>query len=330
MGVLVVTKEDLIRNLLAYGEAAVSNRIASMSAEEYDRVGEIGFKHALAGMNLFKAACHAAVEVVEGSPRDLNRKRRVWADASPIACEPNPRLAAIMKRFEEYGGGQRVGKKEVLAGLSASLAHTLPDFRYFRSRASFRKLFQDGFSYITFERGHGELSLRFGVRHDRVEEVRACLFDRAAVLATISKWSCNMGPESAGWKYPTDTTWPIGGSEGLIRASPEVTEFVAQVALPYVIEHQDPGAIRDTLLRTPGRADPLPPVGSTIFAIDCLLGRRDWLDEDYNLLCERQAALLPTRSPIPLRRPLGNPLDALKEAYETAAKRWETWRPPQI
>lgn len=332
----MIKKEDLARNLLAYGEEVASAQVPAMSTEDYQRVCEIGFRHALTGMNLIKAACLAAVEVLEGKPRELNRNRRIWTDA-PEPCEPDPIHAAIAKRFEEYSGGKPLRKKEVVDGVSAALASVLVGFRYYRSKLQFRKLFIDGSSYVGLEYGHATLALRFGVYHRGVEEARARLFDSllssgVALSPTISKFSYNMGPNSPHWKHSVEATWPITGSEGLERASHEIVDFVNDVVLPYVTLHQDPAMIRDTLLTAPGHTDQRgAQEGTTVFAIDHLLGRRDWLEEDYHRLCEQHRAWiskitsLRATAPTPFftKRPTQDPLDRLAQHYEIAAKKWD-------
>jgi hypothetical protein len=95
-----------------------------------------------------------------------------------------------------------------------------------------------------------------------------------------------MGPNSPHWHYSTRPAWPISGSGGLERASSEIVAFVKDTALPYVTAHQDPERIRETLVNTPGRADPFFPA-RTIFAVDHLLRNRKWLEDDYALLTER-------------------------------------------
>jgi len=282
-----------------------------------------------------KAACLAAVEVLEGKPRELNRKRRIWADA-PEPPEPDPIHAAIAKRFEEYSVGKPLRKQEVVDGVSAALASVLVGFRYYRSKSQFRKLFVDGSSYVGLEYGHATLALRFGVYHRGVEEARARLFDSllssgVVLSSTISKFSYNMGPESPHWKHPVKATWPITGSEGLERASHEIADFVNEVVLPYVTLHQDPSMIRNTLLTAPGHTDQGVLDGTTVFAIDHLLGRRDWLEGDYHRLREQRRALIAQttalRATAPtllfIKRPTQDPLDRLAQNYEIAAKKWD-------
>jgi hypothetical protein len=335
---LVIPKEDLARNLIAYGEEAVSAQLSSMSPEDYRRVCEIGFRHALSGMMLLKAGCLAAIEVVEGRPRELKRKRRDWTSVPPAAYEPDPRFVAIRKRFEQYGAGTRLRKPEVLSGVFDRLRDRLPDFRYFRSHHHFRRPFAGGTSFIGLDYAHGSLALRFGVRHEGIEATRVRLFEPKWTPpklspTTISKFSINMGPSSPHWTYPTETTWPISGSEGLERASPEIAAFIDEVVLPYVTAHQDPATIRDTLLNHPGHADQWVWDGVLVFSLDCFLRRRDWLDADHERLRAhrqvQQAApaaldytgLLPS---VQLQASqYQNRIADLARNYETTAARWD-------
>jgi hypothetical protein len=77
MGVLHTPRKALIEDLKAYGEDSVAKKIRGLSKGEYDRLSEIAFTHSLSGMLLAKALALAAVEVVEGAPRELMRRRRI-------------------------------------------------------------------------------------------------------------------------------------------------------------------------------------------------------------------------------------------------------------
>jgi hypothetical protein len=287
---LHLSRKDLAANLAAYGEQEASARIDSLSSEDYERIGKIGFQYALAGKHWFLAGCLAAIEVLEGTPRALKRKRRVWDDVDRELCEPDPRLAEIHAWFEAYAGGIRLKPRQIFDGLAAALAPCLAGYRYFKSVAEFRRRFDRGTSYVKFTRGHGVVELRFGVGHDEVERVKQALFGTAGVHGpfnrSISMFTANIGPQSPHWPYTTRPAWPIAGSEGLERAKPEVVAFVEDAVLPYLSVHEDPVQIRETLRNTPRRADPFFP-SRTLFAIDHLLRRRDWLDADNALLTER-------------------------------------------
>jgi len=290
---LTITRRDLAAVLASYGEHDSSARIESMSAEDFSRVCEIGSRYALTGMLLAKASSLAAIEVLEGKPRELRRRRRDWSDVPPSLLVPDTIALAVAARIERYAGGVPVGRSDILNALSAALAAALPSFRYFKSYAHFRHPFIEGISYIDLDYSKGTVALRFGVRHNRVEALKSRLFESARPAAnhytrTISKYSYNMGPGSPHWRYPTEPTWPVSGSEGLTIATSEIVEFVEQVAVPYVSTHQDPLNIRGTLVTEPGRSDGWA-VDATIFAVDFLLRRKDWLEEDLRILQKRYA-----------------------------------------
>lgn len=313
---LVVSRRDLAINLASYGEPEASARVREMPEAAYERVCQIGFKHALTGMHLMKAGCLAAIEVMEGAPRELRRQRRDWSDVPAALLEPDPIALEVHKRFERYAGGERVRKKEILQTISRKLAPVLNDFRYYMSAEQFRGPFTDGTSYIALSYAKGVLAIRFGVHHEKIESLKHGLFSIAVGSAqhfptTISKFSYNMGPRSPHWPHPTEATWPISGSEGLTLAGKEIKAFVLETVVPYVLMHREPFAIRSTLLHEPGRADVSFPIGATIFAIDFLCRKRDWVTEDYKILCERYAKFAQAKR------------DELEERYATTIARWD-------
>ncbi|MCA9623171.1 MAG: hypothetical protein KC731_29330 [Myxococcales bacterium] len=78
MGTLNTPRKKLVEDLKTYGEDQVATKIRGLSKRDYERLSEIAFTHALTGMLVAKALALAAVEVVEGAPRDLARKRRIF------------------------------------------------------------------------------------------------------------------------------------------------------------------------------------------------------------------------------------------------------------
>jgi hypothetical protein len=339
---LTIHRLDLAENLAAYGEAEVSARIPSMSEVEYKRVCEIGFQHAIKRMPLMKAACLAAVEVVEGKPRELRRKHRIWRGIVRSTRSANPIHDAVTRQFQRYGAGRPVKTAEVLDHVSKVVGANLKGFSWIKSRKRFCSPFADGISYIGIDYTRCLFSMSFGVRHERIERALENLFpEKKSKLhpnrMTIWKWSINMGPFSPRWKYPTETTWPITGSDGLALATPEIVAFLKDVAEPYALRHRDPSAIRNTLLFLPGRVDDAFSDVCTIFAVDHLAQRRDWLDEDFERLRERFSALA-TQSEkgipsipepalgfviaIPKIQVLVPWADQLKRTYERVVERW--------
>lgn len=77
-GRLYTPRKKLVGELKSYGEDQVARKIRGMSNDDYDRLQQVAFVHSLTSMLLAKALCLAAVEVVEGKPRPLKRKRRVF------------------------------------------------------------------------------------------------------------------------------------------------------------------------------------------------------------------------------------------------------------
>jgi hypothetical protein len=297
---LVPTRQDLAANLQAYGEPEASRRVSTMSQDEFDRMCKIGFELALKGEALARASCIAAIEVLEGSRRDLRRRRRSWSNVSPELLQPDPKFVAIKEWFDEYAGGEPLTKSQIFSGLAAALTPHLDGFRYFKSFRHFRAPFPDGTMYIGFDRGHGVVWLRFGVLHTGISNRTNALFGgpplRAHLDRTISRFSANIGPRSRSWPYPTRPEWPIAGDEGLTRASLELVKFVEDVALPYVRTHRQIEAIHRTLLHDPGKADQVAPARD-LFAAAHLVRRRDWLDEALAVLSERYRTYVPVCVP---------------------------------
>jgi hypothetical protein len=315
--VLVISRRDLAANLVAFGEHEASARVFGMSPEQLNRVYAIGFQRALAGSSLAEASSLAAIEVLEGAPRPLARKRRVWADVPDELLQPDQRTLDSYQWRAKYAGGEPVDGKQILDGVSSALAPILHDFRHYRSYHHFRSVFEQGTSYISLERAFGVLDLRFGVTHKEVEALRLRLFEGVHAETyptpqTIMKFTPNMGPKSPHWPYPIDPSWPISGSKGLARACPEVIAFVGDVALPYVIRHRDSRNIRDTLVNHPGQADGLPTGHhQAVFAIDCLVGERNWLEADYAHFRSQYVGCV------------GSVSEALERDYRAALGFWE-------
>lgn len=287
-----------------------------MPQAAYERVCEIGFKHALTGMHLMKAGCLAAIEVMEGAPRQLRRQRRDWTDIPPALLEPDPIAVQVHQRFERYAAGAKVLKKEIVSGISQHLSPVLKDYRYFRAANQFRSRFEQGTSYITLDYAKGVLALRFGVRHEMIESLKQRLFGidtsvPAHFPSTLSKYSYNMGPRSPHWTHPTEATWPISGSEGLALACGEIKAFVSDTVVPYLNMHKDALGVRSTLLHEPGRADMWGAVDATIFAIDFLRREREWVTQDYEILRERFVRFVQ-----PLR-------DEFESRYAITIARWD-------
>ncbi len=346
---LVITRDDLARNLFAYGERAASERVPLMSQDDYTRVCEIGFRHALTGMALLKAGCLAAIEVLEGKPRELSRKRRVLPAAAAKSVEDDAEYARLVAEHGPYLGGMPLKIQQVANQLGDSLSSLLPDFKYQKTKRRFYKPIRDGYCYLQFEFSRYSIALRFGVSHERIAKLWENLFDfeynTVHFVAQISQYSLNMGPDSWHWPYRICPHWIIPRSEGVRRVSDEMAAFIKEIVLPYLVRHEDPALIRDTMLHQPGHAD-----GSeasrrrTVFAIDHLLRRRDWLEQDHHALREQHLARVAAEAAKADRPPLGlgnvphpgiivafhrvrapapDPLDVMAEDYQRVVARWD-------
>ena len=83
---IISPRSHVERQLRAYGEDAVAAKLSSISDEDCARIGKRAFDYACmpttkksgGGMLLDKALALAAVEVIEGAPRELRRRRRAY------------------------------------------------------------------------------------------------------------------------------------------------------------------------------------------------------------------------------------------------------------
>lgn len=191
--------------------------------------------------------------------------------------------------FAEYEGGSPVGRPTILAAFASAIAPVLPEYQYFKSRTQFEFSFPTGTSYLKLERSKGIVSMLFGVTHGDVEGARRELFgERNPRIPkspqTVSKWSLSMFPIAAGWASPHRAQWPIFYEDGLTKACAEAADLVSEVVKPYLVANEEPARIRETFLAN-GRSDGVPTL-ETLFAIDYLLHRGDWLEEDFKRALE--------------------------------------------
>lgn len=71
--------KDIVPQLLAYGEDEAAEIVVGLDDKAIHAVGVLAFRHYLAPKTiLYKAICLGIVEYIEGAPRELNRKRRVF------------------------------------------------------------------------------------------------------------------------------------------------------------------------------------------------------------------------------------------------------------
>lgn len=178
------------------------------------------------------------------------------------------------------------------------VARQLPEsFRYYKSFAHFRHPFPGGCSYITInavthDRSFYHLAFYLAVRHDAVESLIRTIRGRDTKLDHYSRsiwcYTVNIGPTSPHWYYPIPGWWTFQQDADFEAASADVATFINDLALPYVNKHQDPRAIRQTLLEEPGHAQNMAPY-EQVLAIDRLFGEEERADADLTLLDRRTA-----------------------------------------
>jgi hypothetical protein len=161
------------------------------------------------------------------------------------------------------------------------LQSSLPSsFRYYRSFTHFRRKLSGGLSYLTIntethDRATYHLAFYLGVRHDEVEARIRRILQLDPKLnhyaRTIWCYTVNIGPGSPHWDYPIRGSWDFTDLVGLSQAAGEISEFVAELAVPYLRDHEDLSAVRRTLMESPGRAQNPEPYRQ-ILMIDRILG----------------------------------------------------------
>ncbi len=70
------TRELLAIDLRTYGEEALAAKVPDLTDDQMKRIGERAAENACTGMLLARAAALAAIEVLEGRPREPRWKRR--------------------------------------------------------------------------------------------------------------------------------------------------------------------------------------------------------------------------------------------------------------
>ena len=68
-----------MKDLLDYGESVVALEIEGLSEQQWREIGIRAFDLMLVHRLISKALALAAVEIVEGRPRELRRKRRKFS-----------------------------------------------------------------------------------------------------------------------------------------------------------------------------------------------------------------------------------------------------------
>lgn len=84
-----ISRQQLINNLTAYGEEIVASKVMDLPEQKFNEIQKLAFDYACqptskksGGMLLAKACSLAAVEIIEGSRRDLSRRKRTLVKKS--------------------------------------------------------------------------------------------------------------------------------------------------------------------------------------------------------------------------------------------------------
>jgi hypothetical protein len=184
--------------------------------------------------------------------------------------------------------------EEVAASLSWLSKH---GFKYFKSFQHFRKTNDNGHSYIqlnaiTHNRNAYYLAFYIGVQITEVEKAILDIRGESRKIShydrTIWNYTVNIGPKSPHWSFPISGTWTGCSRDDFVSATPEISRFISELALPFVTENSDPAKLRNLLVYNPGYATHIYPYRS-ILAIDHLFGTEQQLQEDIALLDRRYA-----------------------------------------
>jgi hypothetical protein len=195
----------------------------------------------------------------------------------------------------ESGALTTKGVAEAVRGMLQPL---LPQsFRYRRSQSEFHAPFAHGTSFMTISvtspsRGLCSLALYLAVSHHEIQKcIREILGKGPVSEDGHSIWcnTTNIGPSSVRWTRDVAGSWVFGDWADVVAAEPQVRRLISEVALPYVQQHQDPAAIRITLLERPGHAQNLAPY-QQILAVDRLFGSPAQATEDLAILEARYAS----------------------------------------
>jgi hypothetical protein len=73
-------KQDIVPQLIAYGEDEAAEKLKSLDEKAVHRIGVLAFKHYLVPKTILnKAICLGVIEYLEGKSRELKRKRRIYS-----------------------------------------------------------------------------------------------------------------------------------------------------------------------------------------------------------------------------------------------------------
>jgi hypothetical protein len=175
----------------------------------------------------------------------------------------------------------------------------LPEsFRYLRSKSEFQCRFDGGMSFITINatsprRGVCSLAFYLAVSHLGIEN---CICEirgkepSAGYPHSIWSYTMNIAPASKHWSSAVPGSWLFADPGEISAAESQIRSFITEIALPYVQQHQNPAAIRMTLLEQPGHAQNLMPY-QQILAVDRLLGLHAQASGDLAILEARYASV---------------------------------------
>ena len=79
LGGVAFKLDDLVPQLEAYGESEAASRLLSCDPDTHAQISIVAGRYAGQGHTIDKSICLAAVEVFEGTPRELRRKRRKFS-----------------------------------------------------------------------------------------------------------------------------------------------------------------------------------------------------------------------------------------------------------
>lgn len=208
-------------------------------------------------------------------------------------------------------------KREIFASLAAAIVPELSQYTYFKSRAQFQKSLSGGTAYVSLHRGRGIVYFGFGVTLNNIERIESLLFGPRSALPkprpyphTLVVTSINLSPRNHYWPHAMDGSWLVHGEDGIPLASIEAVAIVREVIVPFIEGNQTPPRIRDTLLSTRGRIASMRPE-RTVFAIDSLERRRDWLEADLAFFEERFQDYSQENR------------DTLRSEYKTTVESWD-------
>jgi hypothetical protein len=180
------------------------------------------------------------------------------------------------------------------------LQRVLPsEFRFFKSFGHFRKVFNGGISYlvidaVTHGRGWYHLAFYLGVRHDVLERQIHELLRLDRKLShydrSIRCYTVNIGPDSPHRRYAIRGSWSFAVVDELPAAASPIVTFVADLAVPFLRQHESIQAVRRTLVEEPGHAQNLEPYRQ-ILMIDRILGDEQQATVDLAMLEKRYAGL---------------------------------------